>query len=216
MCINWKVVAGLAAVGLAIYILVPNVIAAALPLLLVLACPLSMLLMGRAMMGGMQQPRQVAQPQQVGQPRQVAQLGAASQYTCPMHPQVSAAAPGPCPRCGMALAPAEPPRQVPAPRPDGATALTREEQLALLKAQLERLTEQQAALAGEIEQLQQAEPWTAQVEPERPAEAETRPSKGALLLQALRRELRGDPAAARPSQPLQGAEQGTRNADSRR
>src|SRR5271169_5994102 len=27
----------------------------------------------------------------------------AAAYTCPMHPEVHAAAPGPCPQCGMAL-----------------------------------------------------------------------------------------------------------------
>src|SRR6201996_6152837 len=32
----------------------------------------------------------------------------AAQYTCPMHPEVHAAKPGACPKCGMALEPLEP------------------------------------------------------------------------------------------------------------
>lgn len=50
MCLNPKVLAGLAVAGVAIYLIAPNLIAAALPLLLLAACPLSMLLM----MWGMQ------------------------------------------------------------------------------------------------------------------------------------------------------------------
>src|ERR1700733_12357827 len=30
---------------------------------------------------------------------------APGQYTCPMHPEVLSAKPGPCPKCGMALEP---------------------------------------------------------------------------------------------------------------
>ena len=52
MCINWRVVGGLSLVGLAVFALAPNLIGAALPLLVVAACPLSMLLMMRAMQGG--------------------------------------------------------------------------------------------------------------------------------------------------------------------
>lgn len=52
MCLNPKVIAGLAAAGAGIYILAPGLLVAALPLLLLAACPLSMLLMGGAMMGG--------------------------------------------------------------------------------------------------------------------------------------------------------------------
>lgn len=47
-CLNWKVVAALAAVGVALWLAVPGA-AAALPLLVLLACPLSMLVMMRAM-----------------------------------------------------------------------------------------------------------------------------------------------------------------------
>lgn len=76
MCFNWKVVAGLAAVGVGIWVVRPSLIAAALPLLLLAACPLSMLFMMRGMgnMGGMgggqcaSQPRPARQPDQTGQP----------------------------------------------------------------------------------------------------------------------------------------------------
>ena len=52
-CLNWKVIAALAAVGLGIWALAPGVAAAALPLLVLVACPLSMVVMMRAMgMGG--------------------------------------------------------------------------------------------------------------------------------------------------------------------
>ncbi len=48
-CLNWKVIGALAAAGLGIYVFAPGWAAAALPLLIVAACPLSMLLMMRAM-----------------------------------------------------------------------------------------------------------------------------------------------------------------------
>lgn len=53
-CFNWKVIAALAAIGIGLYALVPGAATAALPLLVLAACPLSMLLMMRAMgsMGG--------------------------------------------------------------------------------------------------------------------------------------------------------------------
>ncbi|HEV2013508.1 MAG TPA: hypothetical protein VGR77_06470 [Candidatus Dormibacteraeota bacterium] len=54
-CIDWKVVAGLAAVAVGLFLFQPRLFTAALPVLLVAACPLSMLLM----MWGM---RSVAQP----------------------------------------------------------------------------------------------------------------------------------------------------------
>jgi Cu+-exporting ATPase len=37
-----------------------------------------------------------------------AETAPAGEYTCPMHPEVRANAPGPCPKCGMALEPAVP------------------------------------------------------------------------------------------------------------
>ncbi len=51
-CLNWKVLAALAAAGLVMWGLAPGLAAAALPLLVLAACPLSMLVM-MAMMGRM-------------------------------------------------------------------------------------------------------------------------------------------------------------------
>jgi hypothetical protein len=51
MCLNWKVLAGLAAVGVGVYLFAPGLLAEAVPILLLAVCPLSMLLM----MWGMQQ-----------------------------------------------------------------------------------------------------------------------------------------------------------------
>jgi len=48
-CLNWKVLAGLAAVALVIGVVAPQWFAIALPTLLVLICPLSMLIMPLAM-----------------------------------------------------------------------------------------------------------------------------------------------------------------------
>ena len=48
-CLNWKVIAALAGVGVVIYALAPGLAAAAVPLLVLAVCPLSMLLMMRAM-----------------------------------------------------------------------------------------------------------------------------------------------------------------------
>ncbi len=45
MCLNWKVLAGLAAVGAGIYLVAPDLVVAAIPLLLLAACPISMVLM---------------------------------------------------------------------------------------------------------------------------------------------------------------------------
>lgn len=48
-CLNKKVVAALAATAAAVYLLAPNVFTVALPLLILAACPLSMLVMMRMM-----------------------------------------------------------------------------------------------------------------------------------------------------------------------
>ncbi len=49
MCLNKKVLIGAGAVGLAILVLVPRLFAVAVPILVLAACPLSMVLMMRAM-----------------------------------------------------------------------------------------------------------------------------------------------------------------------
>lgn len=51
-CLNWKALAALAAVGVGVYAFAPNLVAAATPLLVLTLCPLSMLLMMRAMRSG--------------------------------------------------------------------------------------------------------------------------------------------------------------------
>lgn len=70
MCLNWKVVAGLAAVGVGIWAVKPSLIGAALPLLLLAACPLSMFFMMRGMGGGQcaSQPQQAEAKQGLGTP----------------------------------------------------------------------------------------------------------------------------------------------------
>lgn len=111
-CFNWKVIGGLAVVGVGLYIVAPDQVLVALPFLLLAACPLSMLFMMRSMQGG-----QCAQPGQPATPR-----------------------------------PAHVPQSV------GIDAsLTHDEQLAQLRAQLESLDEQQAALARQVEGLQAVE-----------------------------------------------------------
>lgn len=50
--LNWKVVGGLAAVGLGLWIVAPGLVRAALPLLLLAACPLALSFMMRGMQGG--------------------------------------------------------------------------------------------------------------------------------------------------------------------
>ena len=52
MCINKRVVIGLAAVAAGILVVAPQAFVAALPLLIVLVCPLSMVFMMRGMGGG--------------------------------------------------------------------------------------------------------------------------------------------------------------------
>ena len=79
ICLNWKVVAGLAAVGVGVWALAPETVGAALSVLALLACPLSMLFMMR---GGAQQggaacamPAQKATPQETAEPLRVAHGG---------------------------------------------------------------------------------------------------------------------------------------------
>lgn len=51
MCLNWKVLAGLAVVGVGIYAVAPDLAVAALPFLVLAICPLSMLFMMKGMQG---------------------------------------------------------------------------------------------------------------------------------------------------------------------
>ena len=50
-CYDWRVLMALGALGAGIYLIAPGLLAAALPLLLLAACPLSMILMMKAMSG---------------------------------------------------------------------------------------------------------------------------------------------------------------------
>ncbi len=63
-CLNPKVLIGLAAAGLGVVLLAPNLIAGAFPLLLALVCPLSMLVMmvGMARMGTKEKGSQTSAP----------------------------------------------------------------------------------------------------------------------------------------------------------
>src|SRR5260370_34466550 len=51
MCLNWRVLTGLAVLALLVLVVAPQFIWAALPILLVAACPLSLLFMMRGMSG---------------------------------------------------------------------------------------------------------------------------------------------------------------------
>ena len=83
MCLNWKVIAGLAVLGVGVWLWAPDLAAAALPLLLVVACPLSMLLMMRGMQDGQcsSQPVTATRPAPVTRTRseQLAELQAQQQ-----------------------------------------------------------------------------------------------------------------------------------------
>jgi hypothetical protein len=70
MCLNPKVLAGLAAVGVGIYLVAPDLVLAALPILLLAACPLSMLLMMWAMRGGPSEDQQASQEADAGLTRE--------------------------------------------------------------------------------------------------------------------------------------------------
>jgi hypothetical protein len=75
MCLNWKVIAGLAVVGVGIYFVAPN-LAAALPILLLAICPLSMALMMWGMQGDQGAEGQTSQEADAGLTReeQIARL----------------------------------------------------------------------------------------------------------------------------------------------
>lgn len=121
LCFNWKVVAGLAVVGLGVWALAPGVFAAAGPVLLVLACPLSMLFMMRGM-NRAQDAHGDASTTSGGR-RRPADAAHVANGTVPVPPAV---------------------------------VLSREEQLAELRAELERVRRRHEALAGEIDVLDSA------------------------------------------------------------
>ena len=50
-CLNWKVIGGLVVAGVGTWLVAPNLLAAAFPVLLLAVCPLSMVFMMRGMQG---------------------------------------------------------------------------------------------------------------------------------------------------------------------
>ncbi len=78
MCLKWKVLAGQAATGVGVYLVSPDMVLAALPILLLAVCPLSMLLMMWGMQQSQEQNQQTPQESDVGLTREerIAQLRA--------------------------------------------------------------------------------------------------------------------------------------------
>ncbi len=70
MCLNPKVLAGLAAVGVGIYFVAPDLVLAALPKLLLAICPLSMLVMMWAMRGDHSEGQQASREADAGLTRE--------------------------------------------------------------------------------------------------------------------------------------------------
>jgi len=143
-CLNPRVLIGAGVVGVGILLIAPNLLAAALPTLLVLICPASMLLMmlGMGKMGSSKNATQT--------------VVAGGDYSCPMHPAVRSAMPGRCAQCGMTLVASTSPAGDVIAADDPAAAVSREAQIGLLRAQLQVLGEQQAALAAHMAQLEEA------------------------------------------------------------
>ena len=113
MCLNWKVIAGVAAAGVGLFVFAPGLAAAALPFLVLAICPLSMVFMMGAMNGnGMgqaspsgavevgQQPRNRAErltelaAQQQALASQIATLETEDEASLERRPAVAAAQPG--------------------------------------------------------------------------------------------------------------------------
>lgn len=130
MCLNPRVIVALAAAAVGIYVLAPGLFAAALPLLVLAACPLSMLIMMRAM-GGMSG---------------TAEIG--STYACPMHPAARSAGPGRCPSCGMPLQPIRPQANAEEPSTAGVAPTEAE-----LQRRLEATVAEEARLRRELDSL---------------------------------------------------------------
>ena len=70
MCLNPKVLASLAAVGVGVYLFAPGLLAQAVPILLLAACPLSMLLMMWGMQHSQGSGQQTPQEPHVGLTRE--------------------------------------------------------------------------------------------------------------------------------------------------
>jgi hypothetical protein len=70
MCLDWKVLASLAAVGVGVYLFTPGLLAEAIPILLLAVCPLSMLLMMWSMQHAQGQGEQTPQDTDAGLTRE--------------------------------------------------------------------------------------------------------------------------------------------------
>ena len=122
----WRVLAGLAVIGLGVTMLVaPSLVAGVLPILLFAAFLLALLFMTRGMTIGSQRAAQ-------------GHAGMARSSTCCRHPATRSTQPGRCPHCGRNLVPAAP----------------RDDQLARPQAQLQRSDGPQTTPMRQIEQVE--------------------------------------------------------------
>lgn len=94
MCFDKRVIGGLILIGAAVFIFAPNLFAAALPLLFVAACPLSMLLMAKSMTSG----AKTTPISQNAHPEIVTPKAGSR------HSDVTTTESGRCPACGAATA----------------------------------------------------------------------------------------------------------------
>lgn len=146
MCFDKRVLGGLALVGVGVLVFAPNLFTAALPLLFIAICPLSMLFMGKAMMGGGK--RAELTQQEPG-------LDMAAPHAFRANRDLTSAGPGQSPESGLTLGP------ISSAQPIDASYVVHpvneaNEKVALLQRQLQRVSEEQAALAQQIARLQDA------------------------------------------------------------
>jgi hypothetical protein len=153
MCLNWKVVAGLAVAALGIWLVAGNPLAAAAPLLVALACPLSMAVMLFAM-GRMHRDMSSANDREMSSAHSP---GADAAVLDAPHRQ----------RMHREQSPVDSPGAIPlVPHPAGQAnghagrqdsgAGAPAEELAALRAELERTQAEQAAIARRIAELETA------------------------------------------------------------
>ena len=76
LCLNPKVVVALIAIAIGVFVFAPDLVSRVIPLLLLAACPLSMLLMGGAMMRSHHQTNDARIPPQAAPLDEVASLQA--------------------------------------------------------------------------------------------------------------------------------------------
>ncbi len=132
LCVNWKVVAGLGAVAVGVFIVAPHLALAALPVLLVLACPLSCLYMMRGMNGSTNNQGAMNTGQSDAQAASGWMPGTQSSEE------------------SMDAGEHSEPRPLP---------LSRDQQLAMLSDQLARIEAEQDELVRELAALEEPTPW---------------------------------------------------------